>query len=276
MTVRRTVTASVLTTALAGATLAGTGAFAAPSTASAPKPTIVLVHGAFADASSWNVVVRNLQAQGYPVVAPANPLRGLVGDSAYLASAIKGIAGPIVLVGHSYGGELITNAAADDPRVKALVYIAAVAPDQGESANDILNRYPTSKLPAALAPLSYPLADGSTGTGTDLYIKPDKFKEAFAADVSDATAAMMAATQRPVDATSLAAASPNAAWKTIPSWYLVAAADNAIPADAQRFMAARASIPRHTREVAASHAVAVSRPDAVTSIVVEAARSTAR
>ncbi|MFG2638944.1 alpha/beta fold hydrolase [Streptomyces sp. NPDC048362] len=272
---RHAKTAAVAVVAAAGiATTAGTGAFAAasPEAADSAKPTVVLVHGAFADSSSWNNVIKILQQRGYPVVAPANPLRGLPGDSAYLTSVLRSIHGPIVLVGHSYGGEVITNAAESDPDVKALVYAAAIAPAKGESANDILGAYPGSKLPDALNPVPYPKPDGTTAT--DLYIKPDKFREAFAGDVPASTAAVMAATQRPVDAASLADKSEAEAWKTIPSWYLVTAHDEAIPPAAQRFMAKRAGA--HTAEVNSAHDVAVSHPADVAHLIIDAANATVR
>lgn len=274
MKLRRTaVIASVAAAGVGVSILAGTGAFAdSPAPApSAAKPTIVLVHGAFADASSWNGVAKNLQHLGYPVVAPANPLRGLDSDSAYIASVLQNIKGPVVLVGHSYGGEVITNAAAADKDVKALVYVAAIAPDEGQSANAILGAYQGSKLPEALNPQPYTLPDGSTSS--ELYVKPDKFREAFAGDVSASTAAVMAATQRPVDASSLDAPSKAAAWKNIPSWYLVAKNDNTIPPAAQRDMAKH--IGARTTEVSSSHAAAVSHPAEVTNIILNAARSTA-
>ncbi|MFI0811901.1 alpha/beta fold hydrolase [Streptomyces echinatus] len=273
MEIRRNSKIAAVAIAAGVAVTISTGAFAvaSPAPSHAPaKPTVVLVHGAFADSSSWSGVVKDLQHRGYRVIAPANPLRGLPGDSAYLASVLHGIRGPIVLVGHSYGGEVITNAAAGDADVKALVYAAAIAPDKGESANDILGAFPGSKLPDALDQLPYPNADGSTGT--DLYIKPDKFREAFAADVPASTAAVMAATQRPIDASSLAAKSQAAAWKTIPSWYLVATHDQAIPPAAQRFMAKRAAA--HTVEVGSAHDVAVSHPGAVADLIADAARAT--
>ncbi|MFD9099371.1 alpha/beta fold hydrolase [Streptomyces collinus] len=272
MTIRRNTKIAAVAIAAGVAATISTGAIAvaSPAPSHAPaKPTVVLVHGAFADSSSWSNVVKNLQHRGYRVIAPANPLRGLPGDSAYLASVLRSIRGPIVLVGHSYGGEVITNAAAGDADVKALVYAAAIAPDKGESANDILGAFPGSRLPDALSQLPYPNSDGSTGT--DLYIKPDKFRAAFAADMPASTAAIMAATQRPIDASSLAAKSQAAAWKTIPSWFLVATHDKAIPPAAQRFMAKRAAA--HTVEVGSAHDVAVSHPAAVTDLIVDAART---
>ncbi|MGY4967527.1 alpha/beta fold hydrolase [Streptomyces sp. 900105245] len=256
------------------AATASTGAFAAasPRASNSVKPTVVLVHGAFADSSSWNNVIKILQQRGYPVIAPANPLRGLPSDSEYLSSVLRSIHGPIVLVGHSYGGEVITNAADSAPDVKALVYAAAIAPAKGESANDILGAYPGSKLPDALNPVPYPKPDGTTGT--DLYIKPDKFREAFAGDIPASTAAVMAATQRPVEAASLGDKSEAEAWKTIPSWYLVATHDEAIPPAAQRFMAKRAAA--HTAEVDSAHDVAVSHPADVAHLIIDAANAIAR
>ncbi|WP_234327992.1 alpha/beta fold hydrolase [Streptomyces sp. NRRL F-2664] len=233
------------------------------------KPTLVLVHGAFTDSSSWNHVVQELQGRGYRVLAPANPLRGLAEDSSYLSSFLKGIEGPIILVGHSYGGEVIGNAAAGEPKVKGLVYVAAIAPDIGESANDILGAFPGSVLPDATTTLPY--SDHKGEVGTDLYVKPEKFREAFAGDLPAAQTDVMAAIQRPIEASSLGDSSTHAAWKEIPSWYLVASEDKAVPPDAQRFMAQRAM--SQITEVSAAHAVAVSRPDAVTQVILDAIRT---
>lgn len=269
-TVKKTALAlSALTVAVAAVTTsASASAQASKDTA---KPTIVLVHGAFADGSSWTLVTKKLQASGYRVVVPANPLRGLESDSAYLAHVLKTIQGPVVLVGHSYGGEVITNAAASNPQVKALVYAAAIAPEKGESANDILSKFPGSRLPEALNPVTYPAPSG--GEGTDLYVKPDKFRAVFAADVPSSDTAVMAAAQRPIDASSLEAKSENAAWHSVPSWYLVAADDQTIPPAAQRHMADRAGA--RTTEVGSSHAVAVSHPVEVTRVITNAAQATA-
>ncbi|MCB5167490.1 alpha/beta hydrolase [Streptomyces bambusae] len=263
-------TAATLTAAAviaAGTAALGTGAAASP--APAPKPTVVLVHGAFADSSGWNDVIQRLQARGHRVVAAANPLRGLASDSAYVAGLLKGITGPVVLAGHSYGGEVITNAAAGSPQVKALVYIAAIAPDKDESANDVLGRFPGSRLPESLDATPYNRADGTAGT--ELSIKPDKFRESFAGDLPAWKTSVMAATQRPIDAGALGDRSAAAAWRDLPSWYLVARQDQAIPAAAQRFMAERAG--SHTVEVDASHAAAVSQPNAVSDLILDAARS---
>lgn len=236
------------------------------------KPTVVLVHGAFADSSSWNGVVSRLKHAGYPVVAPANPLRGLASDSAYVHSFLKSVQGPVVLVGHSYGGSVITEAAADSPNVKALVYIAAFAPDKGETVTRISDRFPGGTLGETLNAVPFPLPGG--GTGTDLYIKADKFPAQFAADVPKSVAEQMAATQRPVAASVFDEKAEGAAWRTIPSWDLVTTQDKNITLAAQRFMAERAHA--HTVEIKASHAVSVSRPGAVTRIIEQAARSTVR
>ncbi|MFJ5272757.1 alpha/beta fold hydrolase [Streptomyces sp. NPDC088358] len=236
------------------------------------KPTVVLVHGAFADSSSWNGVIERLRRDGYPVIAAANPLRGPASDAAYVHSVLKRVTGPVVLVGHSYGGSVISEAAADSPQVKALVYVAAFAPDKGESALELSNKFPGSTLGAALDPVPFPLPGG--GTGTDLYIKADKFHHQFAADVPEPVTDLMAATQRPVAASALDEKATTAAWKTIPSWDLVTTQDYNIPPAAQRFMARRAHA--HTVEIKASHAVSVSHPGAVTRLIEQAARTTTR
>ncbi|MFG2480370.1 alpha/beta fold hydrolase [Streptomyces fagopyri] len=268
--------AAVLGAVAGVATLALTAATGPASAAraehrpSAAKPTVVLVHGAFADSSSWNGVIERLQRAGYPVIAPANPLRGPAGDAAYVHSVIKSVKGPVVLVGHSYGGSVISEAAVDSPQVKALVYIAAFAPDKGESALELSNKFPGSTLGTALNPVPFPLPGG--GTGTDLYIKTDKFHHQFAADVPKRVTDLMAATQRPVAASALDEKATTAAWKTIPSWDLVTTQDYNIPPAAQRFMAQRAHA--HTVEIKASHAVSVSHPGAVTRLIEQAARTT--
>ncbi|MEU1418618.1 alpha/beta hydrolase [Kitasatospora sp. NPDC005751] len=253
--------------ALAAVTLPG-AAGAAPLRPE--RPTIVLEHGAFADAASWDGVVTRLQRAGYPVVAVANPLRGPATDAAYLRSVVDHIDGPVVLVGHSYGGTVISQAAAGlEGKVKALVYIAAFLPDTGESSIGLTNKFPGSTLGDAVEPVNYTLPDGSQGT--DIYIKADKFRHQFAADVPAAKARLMAAGQRPVAAAALEENSTLAAWKTIPSWSLVTTQDLNIPVAAQRFMSERAHA--RTTEIDASHAVSVSRPDAVTRIVEDAARA---
>ncbi|MGW6272008.1 alpha/beta fold hydrolase [Streptomyces sp. NPDC055060] len=252
---------------MAAVTLPGT-AGAAPH--HPPRPTIVLEHGAFADAASWDGVVTRLQRAGYPVVSAANPLRGPATDAAYLRSVVRHIDGPVVLVGHSYGGTVISQAAAGlEDKVKALVYIAAFLPDKGESSLGLTNKFPGSTLGQAIESVNYTLPGGDRGA--DVYIKPEKFRAQFAADVPAAKARLMAAGQRPVAAAALEEKSTEAAWKTIPSWSLVTTEDLNIPVAAQRYMAARAEA--RTTTIDASHAVSVSHPGAVTRIVERAART---
>nr|BFD87750.1 alpha/beta hydrolase [Streptomyces sp. Xyl84] len=237
-----------------------------------PKPTVVLEHGAFADASSWNGVIDRLRADGYPVVAAANPLRSPSTDAASLRSLLDHIKGPKILVGHSYGGSVISQAATGDRDVKALVYVAAFLPAPGETALELTNKYPGSTLPDALDPVPFKNADGTTGT--DLYIQQDKFRHQFAADVPRDQAALAAATQRPIAQAALEEKATTAAWKTIPSWDIITTQDLNIPAAAQRFMAERAHA--HTTTVAASHSVAVSHPHLVAGVIEKAARATTR
>ena len=253
--------------ALSAATPAGSASAATTSaTPSTPRPTVVLVHGAFADSSSWDAVIRRLERRGYPVIGVANPLRGLAGDSAYVSSVLDTIPGPVVLVGHSYGGAVITDAAVGHSNVKALVYIAAFAPDQGESGLAILGEYPGSQLPPALAVRPFP-------GGQDAYVNPADFRRVFAADVPAGEARLMAAGQRPVALAAFAEPSSTPAWKTVPSWFLVAGADRAIPPAAEQAMALRAG--SHTEVIpGASHAVLVSHPDATAHVIEAAARAT--
>ncbi|MEW2489094.1 alpha/beta hydrolase [Streptomyces sp. NPDC048411] len=269
-------------TGAAAAVVAGAafGGFALAGTASAgaidkggkdePKPTVVLEHGAFADSSSWNGVISRLRADGYPVVAAANPLRGPHSDATALRGLLDHIKGPKILVGHSYGGSVISEAAANDPDVKALVYVAAFLPAPGETALELTNKYPGSTLPDALDPVPVTNPDGTQGT--DLYIQQDKFRHQFAADVPRNKAALAAAGQRPIAQAALEEKATVAAWRTIPSWDIVTTQDLNIPAAAQRFMAKRANA--HITEVAASHSVAVSHPGVVTRVVEEAASAT--
>ncbi|MGC5166203.1 alpha/beta fold hydrolase [Luteimicrobium sp. DT211] len=223
-------------------------------------PTVVLVHGAFADSSSWDGVVEQLRSRSVETVAVANPLRSLAGDAAYVRDVVAAVGGPVLLVGHSYGGMVITQAAVDAPAVRGLVYVAAFAPQDGESAFELSGRFPGSTLGAALD--SYPLASGAT----DLRIEPGRFPEQFAADVPLAYAQTMAVAQRPITEEALRGSlmAPDAPWQTLPSWFVYGADDRNIPAELQRFMALRAGA-RTTREVeGASHALAVSRPHEVT------------
>jgi pimeloyl-ACP methyl ester carboxylesterase len=267
---RRTFVAGVAAATAAAATagIALGGPAEATTVTSTPKPTVVLVHGGFADASnSWNDVTQQLQRRGYPVMAPANPLRGLPSDSAYLASVLHSITGPVILVGHSYGGAVITNAAASAPNVKALVYIAAFVPDAGEALGELIGRYPGSEIQAATYAVPYPNPDGTTGT--DLYLQPDQLRRVFAADLPASTTKIMAATQRPFSAQCFTDLTQAAAWRTIPSWGLIATDDLAIPPALQRFEYQRAGA-RGTVSVAASHVAMVSHPDLVTQLIADA------
>jgi pimeloyl-ACP methyl ester carboxylesterase len=210
-------------------------------------------------------VARRLQEDGYTVIVPANPLRSFPTDSAYLASVLATITGPIVLVGHSVGGVLITNAATGNPNVKALVYVAAFAPDEGETVGQLLAMNPGSEAgPPNLTFRPYP-------GGVDVYITPSAFHGVFCADLPADTAAVMAASQRPIDATALGEPSGVPAWKTIPSWYLVASNDEAIPPATERFMAKRAGAT--TVEIASSHVAMISHPGVVTDLIVDAAHA---
>ncbi|MFI7440649.1 alpha/beta fold hydrolase [Nonomuraea indica] len=272
----RTLATVALAPIVAGSLLAATATSSSAAAAQqagtgGAKPTVVLVHGAFADASSWSGVIRRLRDDGYPVVAVANPLRGLSGDAAYLRSVLDTVPGPVILTGHSYGGSVISQAAAGDPDVKALVYIAAFIPDAGESAGELAGKFPGSTLGETLNTAAYPLPGG--GTGTELTIRQDRFHRQFAADVPAATAAVMAAAQRPVATLALEEKATRAAWKDIRSYALITGKDNNIPAEAQRWMAERAGARTVTLE-GASHAVSVSEPEAVTDLIRRAARET--
>jgi pimeloyl-ACP methyl ester carboxylesterase len=235
-----------------------------------PNPTIVFVHGGWADSSSWNQEITNLERRGFPVIAPANPLRDLGSDSAYIRSVLQSISGPIVLVAHSYGGAVITNAAVGVPNVKALVYIAAFAPDNGESLVQLVTLNPGSQIgPTTLDFRPYPLPGG--GTGIDLYIKKSAFHDAFAGDLPLEMTDQMQATQRPFANAAFVAPSGEPAWKTIPSWYMVATQDHAIPPATERFMAQRAHAT--TVEVDSSHVAMISQPEATTRLILNAAAS---
>lgn len=249
--------------ALVAAMAAASAALAAPV-----KPTVVLVHGAFADSSSWNGVVNLLEKDGYPVIAASNPLRSLKGDAQSVADILATIKTPIVLVGHSYGGPVISEAAYGNAHVKALVFVAAIAPDAGESIAALSGRFPGGTLGPTLAP-PVPLADG----GKDLYIQQDKFHAQFAADVSTADAKVMAATQRPVTVAALNEAATQPAWKTIPSWFVYGDQDHNIPAQAQAFMAERAHAKQTVVVKGASHVVMVSHPKVVASLIEKAANA---
>jgi pimeloyl-ACP methyl ester carboxylesterase len=236
------------------------------------EPTIVLVHGAFADASSWNGVIELLQQQGYVVVAPANPLRGVAADSAYLASVLDQIEGPVVLAGHSYGGAVITDAAARSGNVVGLVYVAAFAPEADERLGDVT---PTSRdaiLSTALLQRTYPVGAAGETAGESL-VDPARFPEIFAADLPAGQAAVLAATQRPVAAAAFTDPCGPPAWKSLPSWAVVATGDKAAGADLVRSMAQRADA--KIVELDGSHLIMVSQPQAVANVIVTAAQSTA-
>jgi len=249
---------------LALATALLTGAIASAADA---KPTIVLVHGAFADSSSWNGVIRILEKDGYPVIAASNPLRSLKGDAQSVAQLLASIKSPVVLVGHSYGGPVISEAAYGQTNVKSLVYVAGVAPEVGESTADLAGKFPGATLGPTLAP-PVDLADGNK----DLYIQQDKFHAQFAADVPAAQARLMAATQRPVTAQALNEKSTEPAWKTVPSYFVYGDQDKNIPAQAQVFMAERAHAKAVVKVKGASHVVMVSNPKIVADLIEKAAK----
>jgi pimeloyl-ACP methyl ester carboxylesterase len=228
-------------------------------------PTIVLVHGAFAESASWDRVIRELEDAGQNVIAAANPLRGLAADAQSVTDLVSTVDGPVVLVGHSYGGAVITNVDANAGEITGLVYVAAFAPEPGESANVLAQRFPGSTLGDALRPVRR-----SNGT-TDLYIAREMFHDQFCADVPAPEAARMAATQRPVTLEALQAPSGDRPlWKQVPSWFLVAAQDRNIPGALQHFMAHRAGARRTVELPTASHAAAVSHPDATARLILEA------
>jgi pimeloyl-ACP methyl ester carboxylesterase len=228
--------------------------------AATPKPTIVLVHGAFADGSSWSKVIPILEHDGYSVTAVQIPLTSLADDIATTKRALESQKGPVVLVGHSYGGAVITGAAAGNANVKSLVYVAAFAPDANEPLAAAGSKFAAPPLNAALVPDS----------GGFLYIDRAKFRENFCQDVSEAEARVMAATQKPLHNSAFGAAVPEAAWKTIPSWYIVSSKDRAINPDLERFYAKRAGA--KTTEIASSHVAFLSHPQEVVKVIENAAR----
>jgi len=235
-----------------------------------PKPAIVLEHGAWANTASWAAVIQRLQADGYTVYAPPNPLQGLTYDSAYLADFLHSISGPIVLVGHSYGGDVITNAATGDTQVKALVYVDAFAPAQGQTLAQLLAAYPGSCAePSNLTVVPFPGAPAGTG---DAYITQSAFPSCMANELPAREAQVLAADQAPLATIALTQPSGVPAWKTIPSWAVVGTADHAIPQALQLAMAENAHA--HITEVNAPHLSMVSDPGVVTSVILQAARAT--
>jgi pimeloyl-ACP methyl ester carboxylesterase len=236
----------------------------------ASKPTVVMVHGAFAESSSWNPVITKLIAKGYPVVAVAIPLRGVKSDATYLDNVLGSIKGSVILVGHSYGGNVISNVTTGKGKIKALVYVSGVAPDVGESASTLSAKFPGSTLGPTLAPPVL-LADGNK----DLYIQQEKYHAQFAADVPAAVAQQMAATQRPITEAALNEPGGTPSWKTIPSWFLYGSLDKNIPPAVHAFMAKRAGAKKAVEVQGASHVVMISHPDALVDLIDAAAAQTA-
>jgi pimeloyl-ACP methyl ester carboxylesterase len=237
------------------------------------KPTIVLVHGAWADASGFAAEIRALKDRGFRAIGFANPLRGLSADTRYLADFLRSLTGPVVLVGHSYGGAVISAAATGNDQVKALVYFSGWMPDEGESIAQVFEQRSEGSLAGpALRPQPITGPDGGEA-GQDLYLDPEQFQAVFCADVDPGTADVMAATQRPWSGAGFYEPSGPPAWKTLPCWYLLCTDDKAIPAATQRFMAERANA--RIQEVSASHASMVSQPEAAIQIILQAAESAA-
>lgn len=234
-------------------------------------PTVVLVHGAFADGSSWNSVIERLQERGVPVIAPANPLRGLSIDSAYIAGVLEQTPGPIIAVGHSYGGAVISNAARHAKNVVGLVFVAAFAPEEGERLGEVTATSKDAILGTALAPRQYPVDGGEPAV--EFAIDPAKFHDAFAADLPEEQSAIMAATQRPVAELAFSEAAGAPAWKHLPSWAVIATGDKAAGTDVTRSMAERAGAT--ITDVDASHVVMISQPEAVTDVIFQAIAVTA-
>jgi|SRR5450755_4222211 pimeloyl-ACP methyl ester carboxylesterase len=229
--------------------------------------TVVLVHGAFADASSWTGVIERLQKAGVQVTAPANPLRGIASDSAYIASFLNQIPGPVLAVGHSYAGAVISTAATNAKNVVGLVYVAAFATEEGERLGDVENGSKDSVLNSALVTLKYPTGQGAQ-TAVEFAINPARFHDAFAADLPTAQTTLMAATQRPAAELAFSEPAGVPAWKTLPSWAVVATGDKAAGADVIRAMARRAGAT--ITEVEGSHVIMISQPQAVTDVILSA------
>jgi pimeloyl-ACP methyl ester carboxylesterase len=230
-------------------------------------PTVVLVHGAFADASSWNGVIELLIAAGVKVQAPANPLRGLASDSAYIAGVLNQIDGPVLAVGHSYGGAVISNAASDATNVLGLVFVAAFATDQDEVLSAVEGTSRDSALGPALLTAQYPTGSGNQ-TATELYVNPASFHEVFSADLPPSQSAVLAAGQRPVAAAAFDEKSGTPAWRKLPSWAVVATGDKAAGADVILSMAQRAGA--EIVEVEGSHVIMISQPQVVTDVILKA------
>ncbi|QAY78942.1 alpha/beta fold hydrolase [Sphingosinicella sp. BN140058] len=253
-----------LSACLLTAALLANSAFAQTAPAS-EKPVIVLVHGAFAESSSWDPVIGRLKHDGYDVIAAANPLRGVASDGAAISRIVDSIKGPVVLVGHSYGGPVITEAANGKSNVKALVFVAGFAPEVGESSLTLSSRFPGSTLGENLRAIALPDGD------EDLYIRPDKFHAQFAADVPPEKALIMAATQRPITMSALGEPSRTATWKRLSSYVIYGTADRNIPAAVMKYMADRAHALKTIEVKDASHAVMVSHPREVAELIEDAA-----
>jgi pimeloyl-ACP methyl ester carboxylesterase len=230
-------------------------------------PTVVLVHGAFADGSSWNEVIKRLQAEGLQVTAPANPLRGISIDSAYINSFLDQIPGPVLAVAHSYGGAVLTNAVTNANNVLGLVYVAAFAPDEGEPVGAIASNSKDSVVFPPLIPLQYPTGDGQE-TAAEFTIDPEKFHEVFAFDLSVEQSALMAATQRPLSELTFSEPTGVPAWKKLPSWAVVSSGDKVVGTDAVRSMAERAGAT--ISEVEGSHVIMMSQPQVVAEAILTA------
>ncbi|WP_442679219.1 alpha/beta fold hydrolase [Sphingomonas sp. ASY06-1R] len=253
---------------IAGGLALATALIAPAVQAQTTRPTIVLVHGAFADSSSWNGVITILERDGYTVIAAPNPLRGVRSDASVVSDVVRSVDGPVVLVGHSYGGSVISEAAQGRANVKALVFVSAFAPDAGETAVGLTGKFPGSTLATALAP-----AVNLTSGGKDLYILQARFHDQFAADVPVAAARLMAAGQRPIAEAALAEASTAPAWKTTPSWFIYGDQDRNIPPAAMAFMAERAHVKQAVVVKGASHVVMVSHAPEVASLIERAANT---
>jgi len=239
------------------------------TTTSPDRPTVVLVHGAFAESASWSGVIEGLLGAGFPTIAVANPLRGVASDAAYLRTVLGDISGDIILVGHSYGGSVISNGGTGNDQVKALVFVGAFAPEAGESAAALSGKYEGGTLGDTLTPVALP--DGNT----DLYIVQSKYHDQFAADSSADVAAVMAATQRPIVEAALNEASGEPAWHTVPSWFLFGSADKNIPVAVHRFMAERAQSRRTVELEGGSHTVAIPEAPQLVQLITEAADAVA-
>ena len=239
-----------------------------PTTATGP--TVVLVHGAFADAGSWAGVIQALQGAGISVLAPANPLRGVASDAAYLASVVNQIPGPVVLVGHSYGGVVTSNASLMASNVVGLVYVAAYLPDEGETLQAMAEQATDSLIGPALRPAQFPTGDSAT-PGTEFYVDPAQFAAAIAADLPAEQAAVLAASQRPVSAMAFGEPSGPVGWKTLPTWAAISPSDRAIGPSGERFMAERAGAT--IVEIDGSHLLMISQPQAVANLILEAVKA---